>query len=120
MVNNKKEKNKKLDKKLEKNIKSKKITEELKKVTWPTTSELVKSTTAVIVIVLVMVAIIFLCDSLFTFSSNKFIDVIKTRQINKEKKDESKPEVKTEIKEEKKETETKQENVTTNQEQQNN
>ena len=74
-------KEKKTDKKV-KNEKDKKsfakdFKAELKKVSWPTPKQLVNNTTAVIVIVLITVAIVFVLDVMFETLNNYGVEKLK-------------------------------------------
>ena len=105
---------KKAKEELKNNNSAKSLKAELKKVTWPTAEELAKSTTAVLVIILVVALIIFLSDSLFGYGSKKLTNkVIETKQIEEkkeEKKEEEKQEEKTAEKAEENKDEAKEEN----------
>ncbi len=55
---------------------------ELKKVIWPTPNQVVKNTTAVVVIVLITAAIVFVLDTCFNFINSKGINKIKEKIRN--------------------------------------
>ena len=55
---------------------------ELKKVSWPTPKQLVNNTTAVIVIVLILAAIVFVLDLAFESVNKYAIDPIKESIVN--------------------------------------
>lgn len=57
---------------------------ELKKVSWPTPKQLVNNTTAVIVIVLILAAIVFVLDFAFEAANKYGIDKIKQSVISTE------------------------------------
>ena len=81
-VNKEKKVEKKVEKKIEKNDKDKKsfskdFKAELKKVSWPTLKQLVNNTTAVIVIVLVTAAIVFVLDVIFESLNNYGVEKLK-------------------------------------------
>ena len=74
-------------KKNEKNIKDKtsfmkSFKAELKKVIWPTPKQLINSTIAVIVIVLITSAIVFVLDLAFDGMNNYGINKIKAKLVN--------------------------------------
>lgn len=76
---------------------------ELKKVTWPTGMELLKSTLAVLTIIFFVVLVIFISDTIFTIGTKKMTGIVKNRQeklkeaeINKDTKTEIKAETKPE------------------------
>lgn len=107
----KKKNNKKVKEELKNSNSAKSLKAELKKVTWPTAEELAKSTTAVLVIILVVALIIFLSDSLFGYGSKKLTNkVIETKQTE-EKQEEGKPEEKPAEKNEEKAKEENKENA---------
>lgn len=96
----------KKDKK-DKKINNNSMVAELKKVTWPTGSELFKATVAVFTIIFIVVLILFISDSIFTLGTKKFTNFIKTRQEKvKEEKTNEKKETKVEVKNDKKEEKT--------------
>jgi len=113
-INNKKEKNSKDKTSFFKSFKA-----ELKRVSWPTPKQLVNNTTAVIVIVLILAAIVFVLD--FAFESvNKYgIDKIKEAVIstNVETNDSTEATETTEDAESNETTETTDEDQTTQDEQ---
>ena len=61
---------------------------ELKKVSWPTPKQLINNTTAVIVIVLILSAIVFVLDFAFEAANKYGIDKIKETVISTEKTNE--------------------------------
>lgn len=75
----KKEKTKKDKKKVDDLTSGTTMEKELKKVTWPTGEELVKSTSAVIFIVIVVALIIFIADLIFGTLTKKYSGYIQNR-----------------------------------------
>ena len=55
------------------------VKSELKKVVWPTKEQLIKSTTMVILLVVVFAVIILGLDMLFEFADTKIWDFIQTK-----------------------------------------
>jgi len=80
---NKKEKNSKDKTSFFKGFKA-----ELKKVSWPTPKQLVNNTSAVIVIVLILSAIVFVLDFAFNAANKYGIDKIKEAVVSTEKTNE--------------------------------
>ena len=77
---------------------------ELKKVTWPTGMELLKSTSAVLAIIFFVVLVIFISDTIFTIGTKKMTGVVKNRQEKlkeAEKNKDTNTEIKAETKSEK-------------------
>lgn len=76
---------------------------ELKKVTWPEKEQLLKSTFAIITVIVVIALIIFISDSIFTIANKKMTESVvnhrkknQTTEVKKEDKNKQSTEVKKE------------------------
>ena len=76
-VNKEKKTEKKVKNEKDKKSFAKDFKAELKKVSWPTPKQLVNNTTAVIVIVLITVAIVFVLDVMFETLNNYGVEKLK-------------------------------------------